>query len=325
MSDQQKISVGQVRQAYDLSANEVERLIQALWSDAVFPMELWHRTHETFWRPFTDSNKTLYKMESPTLPQVNLSLKRFQTDLFAHDIMEFFRKLSLSIHAHALKQGLTYILEESYENTDSVFPEEREFLFSSLNRLETEDFFEQYSRDSELFEKPIFSIPVSSSHFIAHIFANTIMVDRDAAIRYLRHYPLSREVKGITRALVESVLRAASPESAVTDKAAIVPTCERSSQDGKLVFRIPGAIWEGRPDTAVRDAMKETYPLAVIAYVLLYWCGPQKSQTSHKNPQGRKTHVGRLLAEKEYRDEKSYRNLVDMFLKEADAYSILKA
>ena len=150
------------------------------------------------------------------------------------------------------------------------------------------------------------------------------MVDRDFAIRHLRHYPLRREVKGITRALVESVLRAAPPESAVADKAAVLPTCERSPQDGKLVFHVPRAIWEGRPDTAVRDAMKEKYPLAVIAYVLLYWCGPQKSEAGHKAPQGRKTHVGRLLAEKEYRDEKSYRNLMDMLLKEADAYSILK-
>lgn len=71
--------------------------------------------------------------------------------------------------------------------------------------------------------------------------------------------------------------------------------------------------------------MKEKYPLAVIAYVLLYWCGPQKSENSHKTPQGRKTHVGRLLAGKEYRDDKSYRNLMDMLLKEAEACTIIKA
>lgn len=324
MSDQQKISMGRVRQAYDLTANEVEQLIQSLWPDAVFPVELWNRTHETFWRAFADARQAVYKMESPTLPQVDLSLKRFQTYLLAHDIMDFFRRLSLNIHVNALKPGLTSILEESYEDMESIFSKEREFLFNSLDRLNTENIFEQYSPDSALFEKPVCSIPVSSYHFIAHIFVDTIMVDRDSAIRHLRHYPLRREVKGITRALVESVLRAAPSESAVADKAAVLPTCERSPQDGKLVFYVPGAIWEGRPDTAVRDAMKEKYPLAVIAYVLLYWCGPQKSEAGHKAPQGRKTHVGRLLAEKEYRDEKSYRNLMDMLLKEADAYSILK-
>lgn len=57
MSDQQKISVGRVRQAYNLSANKVEQLIQALWPDAVFPVDLWRRTYETFWRAFADANQ----------------------------------------------------------------------------------------------------------------------------------------------------------------------------------------------------------------------------------------------------------------------------
>ena len=248
-----------------------------------------------------------------------------QTYLLGFDVMEFFRRISTVVPLDSLRYGLDVILEESFEDTASVFPKEREFLFSSLERLKTEDIFEQYSPDSPLCEEPIFSIPASSYHFIAHIFADTIMVDRDVAIRYLRYYPLRREVKGITRALVEAVLRTAPPESSVADKAAAVPLCERSPQDEKLVFRIPGAFWKGRPDAAVRDAMKEKYPLAVIAHVLLYWCGPQKSETSHKTPQGRKTHVGRLLAGKEYRDDKSYRNLMDMLLKEAETYTIIKA
>ena len=259
--------------------------------------------------------------EFPSVPELGAGI---QTYLLGFDVMEFFRKISTLVPVTSLQYGLNVILEESFEDTASVFPEEREFLFSSLKILSTEDIFAQYSPDSPLFEKPIFSIPASSYHFIAHIFTDTIMVDRDIAIRYLRYYPLRQEVKGITRALVESLLRAAPPESSVADKAAAVPLCERSPQDEKLVFRIPGAFWEGRPDAAVRDAMKEKYPLSVIAYVLLYWCGPQKSETSHKTPQGRKTHVGRLLAGKEYRDDKSYRNLMDMLLKEADAYSIVK-
>lgn len=191
MSDQQKISMGRVRQAYDLTANEVEQLIQSLWPDAVFPVELWNRTHETFWRAFADARQAVYKMESPTLPQLDLSLKRFQTYLLAHDIMDFFRRLSLNIHVNVLKPGLTSILEESYEDMESIFSKEREFLFNSLDRLNTENIFEQYSPDSALFEKPVCSIPVSSYHFIAHIFVDTIMVDRDSAIRHLRHYPLA--------------------------------------------------------------------------------------------------------------------------------------
>ena len=324
MTDRQNITIGRVRQAYDLTAREGEMLIQAFWPDAVQPLELWRGVYETCWQAFVASRHAVYGTQLPEFPSAPEPDTGIQTYLLGFDVMEFFRTISTVVPLNSLRYGLDVILEESFENTASVFPKEREVLFNCLDRLNTEKIFEQYSSDSTLFEKPVCSIPVSSYHFIAHIFADTIMVDRDAAIRQLRHYPLRREVKGITRALVEAVLRAAPPESSVADKTAAVPICERSPQDGKLVFRIPGAVWEGRPDAAVRDAMKEKYPLEVIAYVLLHWCGSQTSGAGHKTPQGRKTHVGRLLAEKEYKDEKSYRTLMDMLLKEADAYSIVK-
>ena len=312
MTDRQIIPLGRVRQAYGLTAREGDMLVHALWPDAVQPLELWRTAYDSCWQAFVAGRHAAYGIQIPEFPSVPEPDMGIQTYLLGFDVMEFFREISTLVPLNSLRYGLNVILEESFEDTASVFPEEREFLFSSLERLKAENIFEQYSPDSPLFEKTIFSIPASSYHFIAHIFADTIMVDRDVAIRYLRYYPLRREVKGITRALVEAVLQTASPESSVADKAAAVP-------------RIPGAFWEGRPDAAVRDAMKEKYPLSVIAYVLLYWCGPQKSETSHKTPQGRKTHVGRLLAGKEYRDDKSYRNLMDMLLKEAETYAIIKA
>ena len=82
MLDQQKISLGRVRQAYRLTSNEVETVIQALWPHAVFPAELWHRAHEAYWKDFADSNQSVYNMESPALPQPCLSDKRFHTYLF---------------------------------------------------------------------------------------------------------------------------------------------------------------------------------------------------------------------------------------------------
>jgi len=53
---QPKISMGRVRQAYALTGNEVENVINALWSDHVFPLELWRKAHEKFWRAFTNCN-----------------------------------------------------------------------------------------------------------------------------------------------------------------------------------------------------------------------------------------------------------------------------
>ena len=261
MTDRQNMTIGRVRQAYGLTAREGEMLVQALWPDAVQPLGLWHTTYENCWQAFVASRHVVYGTQLPEFPSAPEPDTGIQTYLLGFDVMEFFRTISTVVPLNSLRYGMDVILEESFEDTASVFPKEREFLFSGLERLKTEDIFEQYSPDSPLFEKPIFSMPASSYHFIAHIFTDTIMVDRDAAIRQLRHYPLRREVKGITRALVESLLRAAPPESSVADKAAAVPLCERSPQDGKLVFRIPGAVWEGKPDAAVRDAMKEKYPL----------------------------------------------------------------
>lgn len=98
MLDQQKISLGRVRQAYRLTSNEVETVIQAMWPHAVFPAELWRRGHEAYWKDFADSNQTVYNIENPALPQPCLSDKQFHTYLFGCEIMEFlksFRGISM--------------------------------------------------------------------------------------------------------------------------------------------------------------------------------------------------------------------------------------
>lgn len=241
--------------------------------------------------------------------------------MFGCDIMDFFRKLSGNIHANVLELGLKYILEETYAEIENIFPEEREFLFHSMKRLETEDFLDQYSPDSPLFEESIFTIPASSYHFISHIFVDTILVNRDDTIRFLRNYPLHKEVKGITRALVDSILNAMPPESpkVQTEQPAV-----EEAEDGRLVFRIPSTVWRGKPDHAVYEDMKDSYPQPVIAYVLFYWCSADKPETGHKTQMGRKTQLGRLFTEKEYSDPKSYRNLMNRLLEEADAYTIIQ-
>ena len=75
--------------------------------------------------------------------------------------MDFFRELSMILPVNPLYQGLKYILEETYEEIDAIFPEERQALFDSLRRLDTEDFARQYGADSPLREKALFAIPTS--------------------------------------------------------------------------------------------------------------------------------------------------------------------
>lgn len=325
MLDQQKISLGRVRQAYRLTANEVETIVQAMWPHAVFPVELWHRAYEAYWKDFAHSNQTVNNIEIPVLPQPCLQGKRLHTYLFGCDIMDFFRELSMALPVNPLYKGLKYILEETYEEIDTIFPEERQALFDSLRRLDTEDFARQYEADSPLWEKALFAIPASMYHFISQIFVDTILVHREEAIRLLRDYPLRMEVKGITRALGESILTKTAPEIPVPE----IPDSQADScvveeaVDGRVIFRIPAAVWKGKPDQAVHAAMKDTYPPSVIAYVLFYWCAP-KPEVGHKTRAGRKTRLGRLFTQKECSDPKSYRNLFNVLLEEANTYTIIE-
>ncbi len=275
--------MGRVRQAYGLNGNEVEKTIQVLWPDSVFPVELWSKVHEAYWRSFADSNQAVYKIESPVLPEVDKTQKFFHTHLCSMDVMTFFRKLSLNIQASTLQQGLKNILEETYEDIDAIYPEERTFLFSTLSRLEKVDIYDQYSPESELFEEKILSIPISSYHFISHIFPETAIVDKIAAIHYwsvIRGYPLVKEVKGISHAFVRSVIKAAAqtrplvPETIPEAPSNALPeVAEHGQQQGKTL--IPRSLWEGKKPQQVCDDMrvagfKEDAP---IAYALYTWVG----------------------------------------------------
>ena len=306
--------MGRVRQAYALTGNEVENVIQALWPGDVFPLELWHRAHEKFWKAFADSNQAVYKIETPALPELDTAKEYFHTYLCSLDVLDFFKKMSEIIKANIVQEGLRYILEESYNEIDEIFSEEKDFLFSTLLKFETIDQFGQYEQYSEngfnsIYEDKILYIPHSSYHFISHIFPDTVLVDTIAVIRHLHYCPLRLEVKGITQRIVDFVL--SLPVSATTPPAE--PVAEEQPQGQKSVFRIPAALWEGRPEAAVRDAMKADYCLPIIAYVLVNWCGISKTQ------------AGRLLSEKEYKEDKSYRNVVDNLLEEAASYTIIKS
>ena len=146
------------------------------------------------------------------------------------------------------------------------------------------------------------------------------MADRDAVIEILCDYPLKREVKGLTRRVVDSTLdRLATSVAKIQPEAPTeIPTevCPVSQPDSSSfassgeVIVVPSALWIGRSPTAVRDAMKEDFDECVTAHVLLNWCKVGKTQ------------VGRLLSPKEFGDDKSYRNHVDKLLLRAARLSI---
>ena len=145
------------------------------------------------------------------------------------------------------------------------------------------------------------------------------MADRDAVIEILCDYPLKREVKGLTRRVVDSTLdRLASSSSkslpeVQPEVTTEIPTeacgaCQlnpASSVPSTETIVVPSALWLGKAPASIRDAMKEDFDECVTAHVLLNWCKVGKTQ------------VGRLLSPKEFGDDKSYRNFVDMLMRRA--------
>ena len=53
MTDRQSITLGRLRQAYGLTVREGDMLVQALWPDAVQPLELWRTTYESCCNKYT--------------------------------------------------------------------------------------------------------------------------------------------------------------------------------------------------------------------------------------------------------------------------------
>ena len=82
------------------------------------------------------------------------------------------------------------------------------------------------------------------------------------------------------------------------------PDSVSSAPSGEVIV-VPSSLWMGKAPASVRDAMKDDFDECVTAHVLLNWCKVGKTQ------------VGRLLSSKEFGDDKSYRNFVDMLMRRA--------
>lgn len=170
MLDLQKIPMSRVRWAYDLTRYQADDLIQVLCPHAVFPLGLWQRAYERFWKDYARAAAMRQRAECLILPDVEMEPgKRFFTDLCGFDVMAFFRKLSLLINSKITKMGLEYILSEPFGTFDNVYPKDRDFLFSTLQKLEQRG-PDYYMFDVENLDDEILFLPASSYHFISHIF-----------------------------------------------------------------------------------------------------------------------------------------------------------
>lgn len=119
----------------------------------------------------------------------------------------------------------------TYENIEDVTSQEQmDRLFERLSMVKENNnyIFTQRLKKEEfttIMEEKIFSIPPSWYSFISKMYQDTILVDTVAAIRHLHFLkiPFKKEVKGIPRALVESVHKELAEEAARTASATEQP------------------------------------------------------------------------------------------------------
>lgn len=320
MLDLQRIPMSRVLRAYELTLYQADDLIQALCPHAVFPLGLWQRAYEHFWKDYARTASMRQRAECLILPDVEMEPgKRFFTDLCGFDVMAFFRKLSLLINSKITKMGLEYILSETYGTFDYVYPEDRDFLFSTLQKLEQRG-PDYYMYDVENLDDEILFLPASSYHFISHIFFDTIMVDRVAVVLQLRDFTLIHEVKGLTHAFVKSVLNSAPQEAPIqvavieepVMQIADVQSQEPQSQDTVLVRR---SVWAGKTKEAIRDAMrKEGLDDEYIVYVLLRRRGLHLTKRA----------IGELLGEP-HKSDSAYDKLGKELVEKAELVNVLDA
>ncbi len=215
--------------------------------------------------------------------------------------------------------GLDYLFETAFEDGQSVAAEDRDILYKyfEFTELDRKPPRKDYYRHFKAGPRYLIS-------FISRNMAGTLMADRDAVIEILCDYPLKREVKGLTRRVVDATL-----DRLATSAANILPEIQpgapaeipvkacsasqpdsTSSEPSAEIIVVPSALWMGRAPVAVRDTMKADFDECVTAHVLLNWCKAGKTQ------------VGRLLSPKEFGDDKSYRNHVDKLLLRSARLSI---
>jgi hypothetical protein len=347
MYDAQKVSMSKLRRAYALNDQEAGTVMAALWPHALFPWELWQKAYEIYWRGFADRNATLYRVDSPAFPESNVhEEKYFYAHIYAHNILTLLKKLAATVHANALREGVKYIFEITYEDSSDIkCHEEIDLLFDKLSEIEKNAKYDFYAIiDADDFEaimdEKIFSIPPTGYNFISQMFSDTILVDTVSAIRQLHflNIPFRMEVKGITRSLVESVIKSLTDETSSANPSIVPPSQQSlaesaasaapekfSAPEAPSVItsmsqpqvqavtsltpaNIPASLWAGKPHEVAFKNLQGKYADAAIAYILMEKMGCDKTKAgSFFYPD-----------DGEYKENRTYQRKIDNLLKEAN-------
>ena len=321
MPENVHIPLGKVQAAYDLTDDELYNLIQKLWErKQLFYKELWAETYEKYWH-FAATGSLPYRQERiPELPEPDSRHQsNFYPIFYGTQMVRYLMQLIKLVSYKPFRLGLDYLFDTAFEDGHGVAAEERDILykyfeFTELDRKPPRKYYYRHFKAGHPYLRS----------FISRNMAGTLMADRDSVIEILCDYPLKREVKGLTRRVVDSTLdrlaasaakvqpeiRPQIPAEISTEACVLCQPNPASSAPTAETIVVPSALWLGKAPASIRDAMKEDFDECVTAHVLLNWCKVGKTQ------------VGRLLSPKEFGDDKSYRNFVDMLMRRATRLDI---
>ena len=219
MLHKELITIGKLKQAYSLTHSNSNELLETLLPDKVFPYALWELVYDRFWAEPIRVAMYCYNIEEPQFPTAaTLSKEAYPTFLHTRAIDNFFADLLRTIESTDLENGFNYIMEATYGNE---FPHkaEQDAFFSALRQ----DEWGQRNRTSGRLK--IESIAASNYSFVSVSFIDTVTVDKKAAILWL-HYvgcSLVKEVKGITKAIVDSIIASEIPTDPISSAHAPQP------------------------------------------------------------------------------------------------------
>ncbi|MDR2489696.1 MAG: hypothetical protein LBD42_09450 [Desulfovibrio sp.] len=329
MLNPERIPIGKLKQAYGLNERDIQRLLSALPPDGTFPDTLWRNAYKSFWFGPLESYLSGYRIGTLFKPS-KLDFLLFPEIAIQHDdyfyiskleeqIIVLFMSLSGILISNILQDGINYIFEEIYDDCNDIFRNEREILF---NKISEEDknydikfrTCENISQLLETMDWKRHAIPHKYFTFLSSVFIDSIIVNKSAAVRYIFEcgYPLRREVKGISKAILERITASVAQNAPVHD---IVSSADLPSTPELPPIFVPSELWQGKTPQAVRDGMKqEGYADPVIAHVLFTWC-------KLKN----KKRIGILLGDNPDQDESAHRRRANNLLDEARTLTISSA
>lgn len=204
MLSQERIPIGKLKQAYELSEHDINALMAKLLPSNVFPYALWQNAYTEFWHWSIREHAQRYRLQEPSFPDAGaLPEKYFPTSLHRILIVRFFDEISKSIEISALEKGFDYIIDAAYGENNFPYKEQKESLFSSLRQEERS--LANFQRTSG--HLIIDSIQAVDHFCISESFFDTIVVDKYAALSHiiLSGYSFRGPVKGISSALVEHI------------------------------------------------------------------------------------------------------------------------